>query len=360
MPRTLQYDRTLCGTALALTFFGILMVFSATAGGPMVTMRYVVKQLVAIGVGLIAMRWLMYFDYQHLRRQKVMYAVVGAAVVLLTVVLFVGETANTQRFLNFFGLFSVQPSELAKLALIVFLASFLEKRSDRLGNWRTLAGAGLIAGAICGLVLVGRDLGSAFSLAVLTCAIFWFAGLKVRYFAAAAAIGIPLLALAIWIEDYRIERFFIFWDPESDPLGAGFQIIQAKIAVGTGGLFGQGLMESRQKMNFLPEAHTDFIFAVICEEVGLIGGLLVVAAFGVIVWRGMAAALNAPDRFGCYLAGGLTAMIACQAMLNLGVVLAMLPTKGMPLPFLSYGGTAMVTVLAATGLLLNVSQHRSS
>lgn len=358
MPRTLEYDRTLCGTVLGLTFFGIIMVFSATAGGPMVTMRYVIKQLAAIAIGLIAMRWLMYFDYQKLRLQKTVYAVVGAAIVLLTAVLFVGETANTHRFLNFFGLFSVQPSELAKLALIVFLASYLEKRSDRLDNWRTLVGAGLIAGALCGLILLGRDLGSAFSLGVLACAIFWFAGLKSRYFIGAIAIGVPLIALAIWIEDYRVERFFIFWDPESDPLGAGFQIIQAKIAVGTGGLLGQGLMQSRQKMNFLPEAHTDFIFAVICEEVGLIGGCLIVLAFGVILWRGMSAALNAPDRFGSYLAGGLTAMIACQAMLNLGVVLAMLPTKGMPLPFLSYGGTAMVTALAAMGMLLNISQHR--
>jgi cell division protein FtsW len=359
MPRTLQYDRTLCGTVLALTFFGIIMVFSATAGGPMVSLRYVIKQTAAITAGLIAMRWLMYFDYQQLRRQRTVFAILGTTIVLLTVVLLVGETANTHRFLNIADLFSIQPSELAKLALIVFLAAYLEKRSDRLNDFRTLAGAGLIAGALCLLVLAGRDLGSAFSLVVLACVIFWFAGLKARYFLGAVAVGVPLLALAIWIEDYRVERFFIFWNPESDPLGAGFQIIQAKIAIGTGGLFGQGLMQSRQKMSFLPEAHTDFIFAVICEEAGLIGGFLIVLAFGVILWRGMATAARAPDRFGCYLAGGLTAMIACQAMMNLGVVLALLPTKGMPLPFISYGGTAMVTALAATGVLLNVSQHRT-
>jgi cell division protein FtsW len=150
---------------------------------------------------------------------------------------------------------------------------------------------------------------------------------------------------------------FIFLDPESDPQGAGFQIIQSKIAVGSGGWLGQGLMLGRQKMRFLPEAHNDFIFGVIAEELGLIGCLLVVLAFAVILWRGLRAARRAPDDFGCYLATGATAMIVCQAMINIGVVLGMLPTKGMPLPFISYGGSSMIVSLAAAGLLLNVSQR---
>lgn len=359
MPRSLQYDRVLCGAVLALMFFGILMVFSATAGGPVASLRFVVKQLIAVAVGLAAMRWLMYFDYQQLRRQKTVIVVLGVTVMLLVVALAVGETANTHRFIRVGDLFSVQPSEIAKLALILFLAFYLESRTERIDDWRTLAGAGLIVGVLCLLVLGGRDLGTAFSLVVLAGAIFWFAGLQIRYFLSAVLIGLPLLALAIWIEPYRMKRFFIFLNPESDPLGAGFQILQSEIAVGTGGLFGQGLMQGKQKMRFLPEAHTDFIFAVIGEEAGLIGGCLIALAFAVILWRGLATALRAPDRFGCYLAGGLTAMIVCQAMLNLGVVLAMLPTKGLPLPFISYGGTAMVTALAAAGVLLNVSQHRT-
>src|SRR5690606_16110938 len=155
----------------------------------------------------------------------------------------------------------------------------------------------------------------------------------------------------------RIKRLFIFLDPESDPQGAGFQILQSEIAVGSGGSLGQGLMLGRHKMRFLPEAPTDFIVAVIAEELGLIGCLLVVIAFGVILWRGLNAARRAPDDFGCYLAAGVTAMIVCQAMINIGVVLAMLPTKGMPLPFISYGGSSMIVCLASAGLLLNVSQR---
>ncbi len=359
MPRTLQYDRVLCGAVLALMFFGILMVFSATAGGPVASMRYVVKQLIAVGAGLAAMRWLMYFDYQQLRRQKTVFAVLGITVILLVAALAVGQTANTHRFIHVGDLFSIQPSEFAKLALILFLAFYLESRTDRINEWHTLAGAGLIVGVLCALVLGGRDLGTAFSLVVLAAVVFWFAGLNFRFFAGAVLAGLPLLAMAIWIEPYRVRRFFIFLNPESDPLGAGFQILQSEIAVGTGGWLGQGLMQGRQKMRFLPEAHTDFIFAVIGEEAGLIGGCLIALAFAIILWRGLSTALRAPDRFGCYLAGGLTAMIVCQAMLNLGVVLAMLPTKGMPLPFVSYGGTAMVSALAAAGVLLNVSQHRT-
>jgi len=186
---------------------------------------------------------------------------------------------------------------------------------------------------------------------------FWVAGLRMMYFAQGIVAAIPLLALAVWIEPYRMQRLLVFLNPEADPKNAGFQIIQSQIAVGTGGLFGQGLMDGRQKMRFLPEAHTDFIFALICEELGFIAALLVVVAFGVLLWRGVAVSMRAPDRFGTYLAVGITAMIVCQALVNLGVVLALLPTKGMPLPFVSYGGSAMIMALAASGILLNVSQH---
>jgi cell division protein FtsW len=359
MPRSLQYDRILCGAVLALMFFGILMVFSATAGGPMASLLFVIKQLIAVAAGLAAMRWLMYFDYRQLRRPMIVFAMLGAAVVLLAAALALGETANTHRFLRFGNLFSIQPSEFAKLALILFLAFYLEKRREQLDDWRTLGGASLIVGALCALVFQGRDLGAAVSLVVIAAVVFWIAGLRLRYFVGAALVGLPLLILAVLIEPYRLRRWTVFLNPESDPLGAGFQILQSEIAVGTGGLFGQGLMQGRQKMRFLPEAHTDFIFAVICEEAGLIGGCLIAIVFGVILWRGLATALRAPDSFGCYLAAGLTSVIVCQAMMNLGVVLAMLPTKGMTLPFISYGGTAMVTSLAAAGVLLNVSQHRT-
>jgi cell division protein FtsW len=207
------------------------------------------------------------------------------------------------------------------------------------------------------LILGGRDLGTAVAVIAIAAAIFWTAGVPTRYFALGGALFAAFFGLAVAIDPYRIKRLFIFLDPESDPQGAGFQIIQSKIAVGSGGWLGQGLMLGRQKMRFLPEAHNDFIFGVIAEELGLIGCLLVVLAFAVILWRGLRAARRAPDDFGCYLATGATAMIVCQAMINIGVVLGMLPTKGMPLPFISYGGSSMIVSLAAAGLLLNVSQR---
>ena len=194
-------------------------------------------------------------------------------------------------------------------------------------------------------------------LGLIAAVILWVAGLRMSYFALAALGALPLLGLAVWLEPYRMKRLMVFLHPESDPSNAGFQILQSRIAVGSGGLFGQGLMDGRQKMRFLPEAHTDFIFALICEELGLVVAALVVLAFGVLLWRGVRVAMRAPDRYGMYLAIGITAMIVCQALVNLGVVLALLPTKGIPLPFVSYGGSAMMVALAASGILLNVSQH---
>jgi cell division protein FtsW len=277
-------------------------------------------------------------------------------IILLIVALLIGTGAETNRFIRF-GPLSLQPSELSKLTLILFLAYFLESRKGKLDNPRTLAGGVLVLGVFCLLILGGRDLGTAVAVIAIAAAIFWAAGVPTRYFALGGALFTAFFALAVAIDPYRIKRLFIFLDPESDPQGAGFQIIQSKIAVGSGGWFGQGLMLGRQKMRFLPEAHNDFIFGVIAEELGLIGCLLVVLAFGVILWRGLRAARRAPDDFGCYLATGATAMIVCQAMINIGVVLGMLPTKGMPLPFISYGGSSMIVSLAAAGLLLNVSQR---
>ena len=356
MPRIRNYDRLLCAIVLTLMFFGLVMVFSVTTGGEGASFRYVIRQSLAALLGLGAMYFLTFFDYHRLSTQKTVFVVVSASIVLLVVVLFGAQIANTNRFIRV-GPLSVQPSEFAKLALILFLAFFLDKRRDRMDDWRSLAGGGLILAVFAALVAGGKDLGTAISLLLIASAMFWVAGLRLRYFVNAALAVTPLVGLAIWLEPYRLERITVFLDPEKDPANAGFQILQSQIAVGTGGLLGQGLMEGKQKLRFLPEAHTDFIFAVICEELGFIVACLVVLAFVVLLWRGAWVAFRAPDRFGAYLAAGITAMIVGQAMINLGVVLALLPTKGMPLPFISYGGTAMITALAASGVLLNISQH---
>jgi cell division protein FtsW len=355
VPSKLQYDRTLCTTVLLLAFFGLLMIFSvktAETNG----IGFVVRQGVAVLIGLTAMRFLMFRDYREWRNPTTVNAVVGGVIILLIVALLIGTGAETNRFIRY-GPVSLQPSEFAKLALILFLAFFLEAQKGKLDNPRTLVGAILVLGVLCLLILGGKDLGTAVAVILIAASILWAAGVPTRYFAVGAALFAAFLAFAIAIAPYRVQRLLIFLDPESDPQGAGFQIIQSKIAVGSGGWFGQGLMLGRQKMRFLPEAHTDFIFGVIAEELGLIGCLAVVLAFAVILWRGLRAARRAPDDFGCYLATGATAMIVCQAMINIGVVLGMLPTKGMPLPFISYGGSSMIVSLAAAGLLLNVSQR---
>lgn len=356
MPRQLHYDRTLCLTVIGLTFFGLMMVFSVTTADADPSLRYILKQSVAAAIGLFLMRLLMFADYHEWRNQRVVFMAVGAAIILLIAAFAIGTGANTSRFLRF-GWISFQPSEAAKLSLILFLAYHLEVYGDRLEELRSLGGGLLVLGALCLLVFGGRDLGTAISMCVIAAAALFAAGLDLRFFLLGGALATPLVALAVFFESYRFQRLMMFLNPESDPQGAGFQIIQSKIAVGSGGWFGEGLMLGRQKLRFLPEAHTDFIFAVIGEEIGLIGCLLVVAAFCLLLWRGVRTAVRAPDAFGRYLAIGATAMIVCQAMINMGVVLAMLPTKGMPLPFISYGGTAMITSLAAAGILLNVSQY---
>jgi cell division protein FtsW len=356
VPRQLHYDRLLCWVILALTCFGLLMVFSVTAADGDPNPIFVFKQAVAACIGLAGMRFLMFRDYHDWRSQKVVFGVVGAAIGLLAMAFVFGGGANTGRWLSL-GLFSFQPSELAKLAVILFLAYYLESYGDRLDSLRSLAGGGLVLAAFCLLIFGGRDLGTAVAILVVAAAMLWTAGLRMRWFLGGLVLAVGLGYVATIVEPYRVERILSFLNPEEDPSGAGFQALQSQIAVGSGGVAGQGLMLGRQKMRFLPAAHTDFIFGVIGEETGLIGCLMVVGAFGLILWRGLWTAMRAPDPFGRYLAVGVTSMIVCQAMINMGVALSMLPTKGMPLPFISYGGSSLMVSLIGAGLLLNVSQH---
>ncbi len=356
MPSPLRYDRLMCGTILALMFFGLVMVFSATTAASETTWIYIIKQSISAALGLVAMRYLMFFDYRRLRQQKIVFGVLGVSVVLLVLAALLGTGANTRRFLRLWQ-FSLQPSELAKPAMILFLAYYLELRRERLNDWRTVAGAAFIIATLSLLIYAGRDFGTMVSLMALAGVMLFVAGLPVRFVAMASAATAVLTFFFVWMVPYRKARLLAFLNPESDPLGSGFQILQSEIAVGSGGWFGQGWMAGKQKMHFLPAAHTDFIFALIGEELGLIGAVIVVFAFGVLLWRGLRTAIKAPDTFGCHLALGVTAMIIFQAMFNMGVVLALLPTKGMPLPFISYGGSAMITMLASAGVLLNVSRY---
>ena len=257
------------------------------------------------------------------------------------------------------GPLGVQPSELAKIAIILFTAALLERRMDRIDELSySLLPIGVATGGIVGLILIEPDLGTAVSVLVIAGAMVFAAGISYRYVVGLVLVAaVPALYVVIMASPYRVQRVMAFLDPWSDPQGSGYQVIQSMIAVGTGGIFGSGLMGGVQKLFYLPEPHNDFIYAVIAEELGLLGATTVLACFCVITWRGLRTATRAPDRFGAFLAVGLTAMIAFQALLNISVVIGLAPTKGIPLPFVSAGGSSLLINLLGMAILLNVSQH---
>jgi cell division protein FtsW len=363
MARQLQSDKILFGAVVGLVLFGALMVFSASA--VMAADRYnnadyfLIRQLAWAAVGLIAIAILMHMDYRRLASPLVVFPALALEFVLLVVVLFVHPTNNSHRWLHW-GMASFEPSELAKIILAVFLAFFLDLRKGEVNNWRhTLAPIVLVGGALGLLVLREPDLGTTLALGLILSAMLFAAGLQLRYFALAGISALPILYLLIFHSTYRHNRLLAFLDPYADPLGKGFQILQSYIAIGTGGITGVGLMEGKEKLFFLPEPHTDFIFSVVGEELGLIGTFVVVAVFVVILVRGLRASAACPDDFGRLLAIGLTVMIVGQALVNMSVVLGLLPTKGIPLPFVSYGGSSLLVNLVAVGILLNISQQAS-
>ena len=363
MARQLQSDKILFGAVVGLVLFGALMVFSASA--VMAADRYnnadyfLVRQLAWAGVGLIVVAILMHMDYRRLASPLVVFPALALEFILLVLVLFVDRSHNTHRWFHL-GLVSFQPSELAKIVLAVFLAFFLDLRKGEVNDWKhTLVPIALVSGIMAALVYEGRDLGTTLALGLILAAVLFAAGLQLRYFALAGLSAAPILYWVIFHSTYRYNRILAFLNPYADPLGKGFQIIQSYIAVGTGGITGLGLMEGKQKLFFLPEPQTDFIFAVVGEELGLIGTIAVVAVFALILVRGLRASAACKDDFGRLLAIGLTVMIVGQALVNMSVVLGLLPTKGIPLPFVSYGGSSLLVNLVAVGILLNISQQAS-
>jgi cell division protein FtsW len=258
------------------------------------------------------------------------------------------------------GGIGVQPSELAKLAAIFFIAALLERRMHRIDDVPyTLVPIGIVVLGLAALIMVEPDFGTSMSLLLIAAVMVFAAGLNYRYLIGVTLAVLPALYILVMGSTYRRRRTLAFLNPWEDPLGDGFQIIQSLIAVGTGGLWGKGVMNGVQKLFYLPEPHTDFIYSVISEELGLVGATAVVACFAVITWRGVRVALRAPDSFGALLALGLTMMVALQAFVNISVVLGLMPTKGIPLPFVSAGGSSLLINLVGMGILLNVSQHAS-
>jgi cell division protein FtsW len=364
MARKLKSDKPLFLATLLLVLASIVMVYSASA--VMAMERYhrpymfLIKQGMWAALGLAMLGVVMRVDYRTWKQPLLIWSALAVVVLALVAVLFSSPINGTRRWFGIGG-FGVQPSELAKLAAIFFTAALLERRMHRIDEVRySLLPIALVVGGLSILVLVEPDFGTAASIAAVAALMVFAAGLNLKYVAYSA---IAILPPAIWVlvsADYRWKRLTAFLCPECDPTGAGFQLLQSLIAVGTGGVSGKGLMAGVQKLFYLPEPHTDFIFAVIGEELGLIGASLTLAAFLVITWRGVQVAGRAPDRFGSLLALGLTGMVAVQAFVNLSVVLGLMPTKGIPLPFVSAGGSSLLINLVGMGILLNVSQHASA
>jgi len=365
MARKLKSDRVLFLTTLLLVAVSVVMVYSASnlmaGGGPGRPNAYLAKQLVFAAMGLLTMFVAMRVDYVRYRDPRLILGLVGITLVALVAVLIVGPKINgTQRWFAVAGV-GIQPSELAKLALILFTAAVLERRMDRIGEPRYAIGP-IVVVLVPMLALIMRqpDYGSSVVLLVIVAVMVFAAGLPWRFIAPGALGIVPVVAAAALFSDYRVRRLTAFLDPWADREDSGYQLVQSLIAVGSGGLTGNGLGYSVQKLGFLPYPHTDFIYAVVSEELGLVGATVLLVCFCLITWRGLRTASRAPDAFGSLLALGLTAMIAVQAFVNMSVVLGLLPTKGLTLPFVSAGGSSLIISLAGMGVLLNISQRASA
>jgi cell division protein FtsW len=364
MARKLKSDPILFLTTILLVGLSIVMVYSASAVVALERYQqpylFLTKQLLwgTLGIALLAV--VMRIDYRVYREPLFIWSCLGIAIVALIAVLFSPPVNNARRWFSIGGL-GIQPSELAKLSAVVFIAALLERRMHRINELRyALAPIAIVVVALVALILLEPDFGTAVSLALIATVMVFAAGLSYATIVGVALVTLPVAALLVMGSDYRRRRVFAFLNPWEDPLGDGFQIIQSLIAVGTGGVSGRGLMNGVQKLFYLPEPHTDFIYAVISEELGLIGATLVLLCFCVIAWRGLRVTLHAPDSFGSLLALGLTTMVTVQAFVNISVVLGLLPTKGIPLPFVSAGGSSLLINLLGMGVLLNVSQHVTS
>jgi cell division protein FtsW len=361
MAKRVSVDRWLFTVTMLLVFIGLVMVFSASA--VMARERFgseyafLSKQLIWALAGLGAMVVAMRVDYRRYKHPALVFSVMGLTTLLLISVFFLDRSHNTHRWIHAGG-FSFQPSELAKPVLILFLAFFLEGRSKSMDDVRnTLLPAAAPVLVFLGLIVLQPDLGTAIACAGIAACIFYVAGMRMKYFGYAFGASLVPLYFLIFHVSFRRDRILAFWNPYADRQRAGFHIIQSLIAVSTGGITGTGLMEGKQKLFYLPEPHTDFIFAVTAEELGLVGALCVVTLFAIFLWRGMRASWRTNDVFGRYLAVGITSMVVLQAFINISVVLGMMPTKGIPLPLVSYGGSSLFVTLACVGVLLNITKQ---
>jgi cell division protein FtsW len=363
MARKLKSDKVLFITTILLVCVGVVMVYSASAalahdryGSPNL---FLTKQMMWALLGLAVLAIVMRVDYRTYREPVFIWTTLGLVTCALVAVLFSPPVNNARRWFAVGGL-GIQPSEFAKLSAIFFVAAFLERRLHRVNELRhSVLPTAVVIAVLVGLIVPEPDFGTAMTVALIAAVMMFGAGLNCGYFVGLLLAAAPGIVILVTMSPYRTRRMTSFWNPWADQLDNGFQIIQSLIAVGTGGVFGRGLMQGVQKLFYLPEPHTDFIYSVIAEELGLVGAVLVLLCFCVIAWRGLRITAHAADSYGALLALGLTTMMAVQALVNISVVLGLMPTKGIPLPFVSAGGSSLLVNLLGMGVLLNVSQHAS-
>jgi cell division protein FtsW len=353
-------DKVLLFTVGFLTILGLVMVYSASSIHATArhgdSYHFFLRQLVFVGAGFLVLLGMMHVDYHIFQNPKVLKIIMILAATALVFVLTQPVRNGAHRWFSIKSI-SIQPSEFAKLAVLIFAAWFVYYYEKEINNPDRIAAICAAVAIFAVLIGVEPDMGQALTLVLVAAVLLVMAGLSWRYIAGAILVAIPVFFIFVYNVDYRWRRVEAFLHPEKDPSGAGHQITQSLIAVGSGGFFGLGLGGSQQKLFFLPEAHTDFIFAVICEELGLLFAALVVAAFLIFFFRGMKIALKSQDRFGFYLGTGITLLVTLQGFISISMVLAMLPTKGIALPFMSYGGSSLLMNMAATGILLNLSSQ---
>jgi cell division protein FtsW len=361
MAKRVGVDKWLFGTVLTLVLFGLVMVFSASAVIAKATMgspySFVIKQAAWAGLGLAALFVLMKVDYRRYNNPKLIFPLMAITAVMLLAVFAWGGVNGAHRWVRVGGI-TLQPSELAKPIIVLFLAWFLQTRIHQIDNLKeTILPAALPPLVMIALILKEPDLGTALVCAAVLMMMLYLAGMQMKWIGVAILAATPLMYFMLFRVPWRRARIMAFLNPEADARGAGYHTMQSLIAVGTGHIFGKGLMEGVQKLFFLPEPHTDYIFAVICEELGLIGALLLVAAFCILGYRGLRAAYRSTDPFARFLAFGMTTAILVQAFFNISVVLSLVPSKGIPLPLISSGGTSVFVTLACMGVLLNVTRE---
>jgi cell division protein FtsW len=359
-PAAAALDPWLLASVLLLTGIGLVMVYSASAVTAEARVHdqfyYLKRQLVSAGVGMVLLLAFLKLGYRRLEGLAVPLLLAVVVALVLVLVPGIGKVAGGARRWIDLGFIRFQPAEAAKVVLVIYLARSLARKRERvkmfsIGFLPHVA----VTGLLVALVLAEKDLGTAVILLVVLLVMLFAGGVKVGYLLGAVALAIPIGWKLVAGTPYRMQRITAFLDPWQHRDGIGFQIVESLLGIGNGGWLGQGLGEGKGKLFYLPAAHTDFIAAVIAEEVGLVGMSLLVLLFAILVWRGFRATALAPDPFGCYLALGLTTLIGSQALVNLSVVLGLLPTKGLTLPFVSYGGSSLMTMLAAAGILLSVS-----